>query len=153
MKENETAGLKPIHETIVEAIQTCESPAEFLRHGQWIKKTKLPTNYEAIIDAIDRWAAYPGKDREWLNKFIEIKKSVLAQRDACAAQTAAAEVTDQKKIATAKANRDVLLALYSDNEALLIILSRHNSNLPSYIDGMTRHLMKISKILSQALGI
>ena len=51
MKKGGKGDKRPFYETIIEAINACFEPAEFLCLIDLIKNTKIPENHDAIIEA------------------------------------------------------------------------------------------------------
>lgn len=60
---------KPFHESIVDAINNCETRGELITLGKLVMMTKIPKNQENIIEAFKN----TGKKFDWNDNLLEPK--------------------------------------------------------------------------------
>lgn len=88
--------LRPFHETILEAINRCDSPStgEILRLMKLLRETKIPKGHDEIIDALNKYWDFPGASK-WGRHIRETKQAVLNQKPSSVRKTEGIEVEEQ----------------------------------------------------------
>lgn len=113
---------KPFHETIVDAIRQCSKPTtgEIIRLFEFIKKTTVPANHDAIIAAIDKYFDFPGANK-WAREIRLVKEHLLAQK-----QAAKNKKNDSFDPETIKANLPFIIDHLDDIHRLRNMFEKNN---------------------------
>ncbi len=75
-------SLRPFHETIVDAIKRCKpspSAGEILHLHRLIMDTKIPSNHDAILEALRKYWDFPGSSK-WGLEIQDVEKSLREQK-------------------------------------------------------------------------
>lgn len=141
----EAIGLRPFHETIVDAIERVDCTRELALLSLLIKETEIPKGHEKIIVTWRNRCEQLGDGDQGIDPEISgVPVNLLAQKQVAEAKAAEKSGCEKKSV-----NLD---ELQRETEKLLALLKEREIGYAAWYMCLHDHLESLHKLTSQALG-